>query len=536
MANGLNVLMYPYGHCLNSHLLNVEKMGKVLARYGHQVSIIVSDRYSTFGHVNNRRTSDASGCPATEQKRHQSIHGTGGQVEMIMFQAPGNFTPICEYDTVEFIVDTPVSIRFRTFIETSVRYCDRLLADKLLMQSLKNRSFDVFIVEAVDPCGKILADWLDIPFITLMTTGLGHGDGNMRLPSHVPAPISWFTPDMTLGQRIVNVFLKVMYDVLPAMMKFTEPFEELKIKYSLNTSLSLANTFDRAALNFVNSDFALEYSVPITPDTVLIGGLFLEEPKGLDQELSTFIHSSGPEGIIVVSMGTLVGRYSARWTQMFLSAFARLPQKVIWRYGGKVESTVNDSFVPYSQSFPSNVLVRHWLPQAELLAHPKTRLFVTHCGLNAVFETVRAAVPVVALPLSGDQFYQAAKLADHAKMGVHLDITKITADDLYEAMKNVMQEPEYKRRASIVSAKLLDQPLPVGDKVNYWLNYVVRHKDLRHLRSAGRNLTWFQYYSVDVVAILLVALLTVFSSLFLFTKYFFHVCYNSLVSTMTSHD
>jgi hypothetical protein len=77
------------------------------------------------------------------------------------------------------------------------------------MRSLKQRNFDVFVVEAVDPCGKILADWLDVPFVPLMTTGLGHGDGNTRLPSHVPAPISWFTPDMSLGQRVVNVLLKV---------------------------------------------------------------------------------------------------------------------------------------------------------------------------------------------------------------------------------------------------------------------------------------------------------------------------------------
>jgi hypothetical protein len=86
-ANGLRVLIYPYGHCLNSHLLNAEKMARVLARYGHQVSVIVNNRYPTLGHVANRHhaPSDQS-SDSSSSSREQ-----GGYVEMIMFDAPQNF-------------------------------------------------------------------------------------------------------------------------------------------------------------------------------------------------------------------------------------------------------------------------------------------------------------------------------------------------------------------------------------------------------------------------------------------------------------
>jgi glucuronosyltransferase len=133
-------------------------------------------------------------------------------------------------------------------------------------------------------------------------------------------------------------------------MHFTEPFEQLKVKYNLNTSLSLANTFDRASLTFVNSDFAVEYPVPLSPDTVLIGGLFFDEPRDFDPELAAFIQGSGEAGVVVVSMGTLVGHYSARWTQLFLAAFARLSQRVIWRYAGRptIDLASSGSDVPRS--------------------------------------------------------------------------------------------------------------------------------------------------------------------------------------------
>ena len=58
----------------------------------------------------------------------------------------------------------------------------------------------------------------------------------------------------------------------------------------------------------------------------------------------------------------------------------------------------------------SNVRTLRWLPQASLLAHPKTRLFISHCGLNAIFEAAHFGVPVLAIPLSADQHNHAAKV------------------------------------------------------------------------------------------------------------------------------
>ena len=58
----------------------------------------------------------------------------------------------------------------------------------------------------------------------------------------------------------------------------------------------------------------------------------------------------------------------------------------------------------------SNIRLMRWLPQASLLAHNKTRLFISHCGLNAVLEAVHYGVPILAVPLSADPFHHAAKV------------------------------------------------------------------------------------------------------------------------------
>jgi glucuronosyltransferase len=39
----------------------------------------------------------------------------------------------------------------------------------------------------------------------------------------------------------------------------------------------------------------------------------------------------------------------------------------------------------------------------------------------------------------------------------------------------------------------------------FWTEYVIRHKGAAHMRSAARDLTWYQYYLLDVIAVLTLA-------------------------------
>ena len=75
-----------------------------------------------------------------------------------------------------------------------------------------------------------------------------------------------------------------------------------------------------------------------------------------------------------------------------------------------------------------------------MLAHHGARAFLTHSGTHGLYEGVCHAVPMVMLPLFGDQPDNAQRLASKG-VGVVLDINHITVETLLQALDEVVNNP-----------------------------------------------------------------------------------------------
>ncbi|KAI4314879.1 hypothetical protein L6164_027744 [Bauhinia variegata] len=64
------------------------------------------------------------------------------------------------------------------------------------------------------------------------------------------------------------------------------------------------------------------------------------------------------------------------------------------------------------------LVVPMWAPQAEILAHPSTGGFITHCGWNSTLESISNGVPMIAWPLYAEQNMNAALLAEELGVAV----------------------------------------------------------------------------------------------------------------------
>jgi len=62
----------------------------------------------------------------------------------------------------------------------------------------------------------------------------------------------------------------------------------------------------------------------------------------------------------------------------------------------------------------------------------------------------------------------------------------------------------YQKNAKIASKLFKDRPMSPAESVVYWTDYVLRHKGAPHLKYHALNLTWYQYFLIDVISTLLV--------------------------------
>ena len=383
-------------------------------------------------------------------------------------------------------------------------FCESLLEQREILQSLKEQKFDLLFLDAAENCGAALIDFLDIP--TLLYSNYGFGTDPLMFhpapPSFVPVPEDNPNPDdrMEFFHRVTN-FLHTIIIRAYLYPKLYTMIEEARQKHNISANIQPVNSLHKCLVITI-TDFALEFPRPYMPNIIAISGLFPPPPRPLDRQWKEIMDTDSESGVIVMSSGT-VFNYAKddHRRDLFARVFARLPQKVIWKYSG-----------PKPKSLGSNTVVKEWLPQNDLLAHPRVKLFITHAGMSATFEAIQNTVPVVAIPGFVDQFRNAAYMVKRAKMGIRLYLTELTEESLYTAITTVINDNTYKVNAEKMRTLVNDKPVGGKELFLYWVNYTIRHKGAKHLVSQAANeLTYIQYQSIDV----LVFLLTVVSSLLL---------------------
>lgn len=118
--------------------------------------------------------------------------------------------------------------------------------------------------------------------------------------------------------------------------------------------------------------------------------------------------------------------------KIIIQTFRRLPQYTfLWKF--------ESSNLP--ADIPKNVHIQAWMPQSEILAHPNTILFVTHAGLLSTQESVWHAVPMLGLPVFGDQFLNIQRMVDIG-IAERVDLKNIKPDDLVNGILKICENPK----------------------------------------------------------------------------------------------
>ncbi|XP_030580149.1 UDP-glucuronosyltransferase 2A2-like isoform X3 [Archocentrus centrarchus] len=400
---------------------------------------------------------------------------------------------------------------FGTIAEVHKAVCDfvtAILDDSELMRKLNDSKFDLLLA---DPCwgvGVILAKYLNLPLVYNVRWVLSteaHFSIAPSPTSYIPVTGTGNTDKMTFFQRVKNMVLHVITQIQNDLV-VRLVYQKITDKY-LGSDQDFNELMIDADIWLMRVDFVFDYPRPTMPNAVYMGGFQCKPAKPLPQHLEDFVQSSGEHGFILMSLGTFVTELPADLANEIAAAFAKLPQKVIWKYKGDRPATLGN-----------NTLLVDWMPQNDLLGHPKIKLFVAHGGTNGVQEALYHGVPVVGIPFFFDQYDNLLRLKDRGGAKI-LTLTTVDKDNNFlKAIQEVVNEPSYRKNMQRLSKLHRDKPITPLDNALFWIEFVMRHKGAAHLKATSYRMPWYSYYSVDVVLFLAAAVLLVLLTIYFCIK------------------
>lgn len=110
---------------------------------------------------------------------------------------------------------------------------------------------------------------------------------------------------------------------------------------------------------------------------------------------------------------------------------------------------------------PPNVRIERFVPQIRVLE--RSALFVNHGGFNGTKEALRLGVPLVTIPISGDQPYTASRVAALG-LGVAIGPEERTPKTIRAAIRKVLAQDRYRSAARAFAAEMAALP-PIGHAV-----------------------------------------------------------------------
>ncbi|XP_032311292.1 UDP-glycosyltransferase UGT5 [Drosophila ananassae] len=417
------------------------------------------------------------------------------------------------------LTDLPIFDFFRMVYTMGIHSTDFAFEQPEIQAVINEKNqigkYDLLITEQFFNEGALILGHLyQIPIVTLSMSGyanyLSQLVGIVSPWSYVPHKWMAYTDRMTLWERIGNAFVSGSEDLYREFKYY--PKQDAILRKHFSNLLARVPTIKELERNIsailLNTYLPLASPRPTSFNMIQVGGVHIESPKELPKDLQEFLDEA-THGAIYFSLGSQVRSAELRPEKLkiFLKVFDSLKQRVLWKFENET--------LP---ELPPNVKVQRWLPQGDVLAHPNVKVFIAHGGLFGIQEAVYHGVPVLGMPVYGDQ---SLNLQRGKSLGcaLVLDYRRLSEDELRSSLIELLENPQYRSNMKEASRVYRNRPLSAMDTAIYWIEYVITHRGAPYLVANGVHLPWYQFYLLDVIGVVFfIAFVTIFVLTFLCRK------------------
>jgi hypothetical protein len=217
-------------------------------------------------------------------------------------------------------------------------------------------------------------------------------------------------------------------------------------------SAIIVHSFDaleQEVLNALYSMFPRVY--PIGPLQLLLNqvpeddlnsigcNLWKEEPECLQ-----WLDSKKPNSVVYVNFGSIVVMNKEQLIE-FGMGLSESNHSFVWIIRP-------DMVIGQSAIFPAEFMeetkergfIANWCPQEEVLNHPSTGGFITHCGWGSTIESISSGVPMLCCPFLGDQQTNCRYTCNEWGIGMEID-NDINRENVKTLVRELMEGEKGKK-------------------------------------------------------------------------------------------
>lgn len=284
-----------------------------------------------------------------------------------------------------------------------------LSLDEMVCADMKRLAPDCIVADSMAIWGKAVAKKLGIPFVSSTTT-FAFNQHSAKI----------------MKQSVGDLFRMIM-----AMPKITKQIRRLQSKgYPVKSILDIIQNDDNTHTIVYTSPEFQPCSETFSDKYAFVGPSIRPAVDRIEKK---------EQKMVYISMGTVNNDMVPLYRQ-FLSAFEDTNYQVIMSVGSLTS-------VSELGTLPDNISVFPGVDQIAVLQ--KADVFISHCGMNSVSESLYFGVPLLMLPQTSEQAGVAERVS---QLGAGIKLTGTDAASVINATEKILADGVYKLHAAEIAA------------------------------------------------------------------------------------
>lgn len=328
----------------------------------------------------------------------EKIEGAGAK-----FISCDKFLPLISEEELNRKVGKDFAALIEMVVDTTIAL------DEKVCTELREFQPDCIVSDSLCFWGKLFAKKLGIPYIC-STTSFAFNQHTARL--------------MKRG-------IKELFRMIIGMPRINKKMQLLKdYGYQVDSFVSIIQ-------NDNETDTIVYTTKEFQPLAETFSDRYAFVGPSIRQSLEVAVDKKGRK-IIYISLGTVLNQ-NKDFYQNCIQAFADSDYEIVMSIGEKME-------MASLGHIPDNFTVKNYVDQISILQ--KADVFITHCGMNSVNESLYYGVPMVLYPLHSEEGVVANRVAD---LGAGIKLQGNKPKNLAKAVAELLADPSYRENAQKLS-------------------------------------------------------------------------------------